>query len=259
MFYHNINPILLSLGPLQIRYYGIIYVLGFVIAYFLINYIIKKKGLDITKDDVTDLLFYLLIGVILGARLFYVIVYNPKYFLVNPLDIFAIWHGGLSFHGGFIGVVIAVLIFCKKKKISFLRLADIIVIPLSIALALGRIGNFLNGELYGRITNVPWAVKFKGAEGFRHPSQIYESLKNLFIFSVLWTLNKKNLPKGYLFSTFILMYSSLRFFVEFVRMPDSQLGFIIFGLSMGQVLSVIMFIGGLVLLKLIKQNKANLL
>ncbi|MDP7141209.1 MAG: prolipoprotein diacylglyceryl transferase [Candidatus Woesearchaeota archaeon] len=255
MFYHNINPILFSLGPFQIRYYGIIYVLGFVIAYFLINYIIKKKGLDITKDDVTDLLFYLLIGVILGSRLFYVLVYNPKYFLAHPLDIFAIWHGGLSFHGGFIGSIVATLIFCKKKKVSFLELGDIIVIPLSIALALGRIGNFLNGELYGRVTNLPWAVKFKGAEGFRHPSQIYESLKNLFIFSVLWTLNKKNLPKGYLFSIFILMYSSLRFFVEFVRVPDSQLGFIIFGLSMGQVLSVIMFIGGLVLLKAIKPKK----
>ena len=229
--------------------------LGFVIAYFLINYIIKKKGLDITKDDVTDLLFYLLIGVILGSRLFYVLVYNPKYFLAHPLDIFAIWHGGLSFHGGFIGSIVATLIFCKKKKVSFLELGDIIVIPLSIALALGRIGNFLNGELYGRVTNLPWAVKFKGAEGFRHPSQIYESLKNLFIFSVLWTLNKKNLPKGYLFSIFILMYSSLRFFVEFVRVPDSQLGFIIFGLSMGQVLSVIMFIGGLVLLKAIKPKK----
>jgi phosphatidylglycerol:prolipoprotein diacylglycerol transferase len=184
-----------------------------------------------------------------------VLVYNPKYFLAHPLDIFAIWHGGLSFHGGFIGSIVATLIFCKKKKVSFLELGDIIVIPLSIALALGRIGNFLNGELYGRVTNLTWAVKFKGAEGFRHPSQIYESLKNLFIFSVLWTLNKKNLPKGYLFSIFILMYSSLRFFVEFVRVPDSQLGFIIFGLSMGQVLSVIMFIGGLVLLKAIKPKK----
>ena len=254
MFYHNINPILLSLGPFQIRYYGIIYVLGFVIAYYLIDYIAKKKDIDI---DTADLLFYLLLGTIIGSRIFYVLVYNPKYFLTNPLDIFAIWHGGLSFHGGFIGVVIAVLIFCKKKKISFLRLADIIVIPLSIALALGRIGNFLNGELYGRITNVPWAVKFKDAEGFRHPSQIYESLKNLFIFSVLWTLNKKNLPKGYLFSIFILMYSTLRFFVEFVRVPDSQLGFIIFSLSMGQVLSVVMFVSGLVLLKVITHPKAE--
>tara|TARA_Y100000031_G_scaffold51374_1_gene58948 strand:+ start:147 stop:920 length:774 start_codon:yes stop_codon:yes gene_type:complete len=254
MFYHNINPILLSLGPFQIRYYGIIYVLGFVIAYYLIDYIAKKKDIDI---DTADLLFYLLLGTIIGSRIFYVLVYNPKYFLTNPLDIFAIWHGGLSFHGGFIGVVIAVLIFCKKKKISFLKLADIIVIPLSIALALGRIGNFLNGELYGRITNVPWAVKFKDAEGFRHPSQIYESLKNLFIFSVLWTLNKKNLPKGYLFSIFILMYSTLRFFVEFVRVPDSQLGFIIFSLSMGQVLSVVMFVSGLVLLKVITHPKAE--
>ncbi len=258
MFYHNINPTLLRLGPFEIRYYGIIFVLAFIIAYFLINHLAKERKINLNKNDVTDFLFYLLIGVILGSRLFYVIIYNPGYFLSNPLEAFAIWHGGLSFHGGVIGAVIASLIFCKKKKLSFLELADITVIPLSIGLSLGRIANFLNGELYGRITSVPWAVKFRDAEGFRHPSQIYESLKNLLIFSVLWLIRNKNLPKGYLFSIFILMYSSLRFFIEFVRAPDPQLGFIIFGLTMGQILCVIMFISGLILLKIITPKSKSL-
>jgi len=254
MFYHNINPTLFRLGAFEIRYYGIIFVLGFVIAYFLLNYLVKERKIDMNRNDVTDLLFYVMIGAILGSRLFYVVFYNLSYFLANPLNIFAVWHGGLSFHGGFFGVIIAGFIFCKKKKKSFLELADIAVIPLSIGLFLGRIGNFLNGELYGRITNVPWAVKFRDAEGFRHPSQIYESIKNLLIFSVLWLIRNKNLPKGFLFSTFILMYSSLRFFIEFFRAPDPQLGFIIFGLTMGQILCIIMFIAGLSLLRIITSS-----
>jgi len=245
MFVHNINPVLLRLGPFEVRYYGLIFVLGVVISYFILSYLAKKKELNLTKDDIADFFLYLILGVILGARIFYVIIYNLPFYLNNPFEIIAVWHGGLSFHGGLIGAVIALLFFCKRKKINFYEIADIAVIPLALTLALGRIGNFINGELYGRITNVPWAVKFPDAEGFRHPSQIYESFKNLLIFFTLWAIKDKKLPKGFLFWLFVIMYSVLRFIMEFFRAPDEQLGFVIGFLTMGQIFSIIMFLIGL--------------
>lgn len=244
MFYNNIDPTLLKLGPFEIRYYGIIFVLGFVIAYFFINYLVKQRKLELKKDDILDLLFYLIIGTVIGARLFEIIFYNPIYYLKNPFEIIAIWHGGLSFHGGLVGAIIAAYSYCKKKKINFYDLADIAVIPLAFALFLGRIANFINGELVGRITNIPWCVKFKDYEGCRHPSQLYESFKNLVIFSILWFIKDKKLKKGTLFWSFILTYSSIRFFIEFLRAPDEQIGFIL-GLTMGQWLNIVMFIIGI--------------
>ena len=245
MFIHNINPVLLRLGPFEIRYYGLFFVLGFVMAYFILNYLAKKKELSLSKDDIADFLLYVIIGTVLVARVFYIIFYNLPFYLSNPFEMFAIWHGGLSFHGGFIGAAIAGFYFCKRKRIDFYEIADISVIPLAFGLALGRLGNFINGELYGRITNAPWAVKFPDAEGFRHPSQIYESLKNLLIFFTLWNLNNKKFPKGFIFWLFMVMYSALRFIVEFFRQPDEQIGFIGF-LTMGQVLSIVMFVVGIV-------------
>src|SRR3989338_1645725 len=199
MFMHNINPVLLRLGPFEIRYYGLFYVLGFVMAYFIIDYLAKKKKISLSKDDIADFLLYIIVGTVLGARIFYIIFYNLPFYLSNPFEMLAVWHGGLSFHGGLIGSVIAWFYFCKRKKIDFYEIADITVIPLALGLALGRIGNFINGELYGRITDVPWAVKFPDAEGFRHPSQIYESLKNFFIFGVLFFIRKKQLKDGIMF------------------------------------------------------------
>src|SRR3989344_5052686 len=175
MFYHNINPVLFSIGSLEIRWYGIIFVIGFLIAYFMIGYLAKRKALNLTKDDTADLLFYLVIGILIGARAFYVFIYNAGYYISNPLESLMFWHGGLSFHGGLVGAVIAAWIFCRKKKLSMLELGDIIVIPLAIGLCLGRIANFINGELVGMVTNLPWCVNFKGYEGCRHPSQLYES------------------------------------------------------------------------------------
>ena len=249
MFIHNIDPVLWSFGPFQIRYYGLFFVLGFVIAYFLFNYLAKRKELSITKEDITDLFLYVIAGTILGARIFYVFVYNLTFYLDNPSEIIAIWHGGLSFHGALIGAVIAILIFTKKKKIGFYEIADLSVIPLALGLALGRLGNFTNGELYGRITDVPWAFRFPDAEGFRHPSQIYESFKNFTIFLALWTIKDKKLPKGFMFWLFVVMYSALRFIVEFFRQPDPQVGFIIGFLTMGQVLSIVMFVVGVYFLR----------
>ena len=257
MFYHNINPVLFKIGIFEIRYYGLIFILGFLIGYLFLVYLAKERKLNLTKDDISDLLLYLLIGIIAGARLFYILFYNLGFYLENPLEMFALWHGGLSFHGGLAGAVIAILLFCKKKKVSFYEIIDIVVIPVALGLAFGRIGNFLNGELYGRITNLPWAVKFKGAEGFRHPSQLYESLKNLVIFSVLWFIRNKKLPNGFLFWSFVTMYSVLRFFVEFVREPDPQLGFIIFSMTMGQILSIITCSIGIYFLFRLKYESKN--
>jgi len=256
MFIHNIDPVLLSIGPFQIRYYGLFFVLGFVIAYFLLVHLAKRRELSLNKDDIADFLLYIILGVVLGARIFYVFAYNLPFYLSNPFEIIAIWNGGLSFHGGIIGAAIAGFYFTKKKKVDFYELADIVVIPVALGLALGRLGNFTNGELYGRITDVPWSFKFPDAEGFRHPSQIYASFKNLLIFFTLWTIKDKQLPKGFMFWLFVVMYSALRFTVEFFREPDPQLGFIIGWLTMGQILSIIMFaIGVFFIIRVYKKSK----
>ena len=255
MFYHNINPILLEFGPFQIRYYGLFYALGFVIAYFLIYYLAKRKQLPITKDDVADLLVYEIIGIIFGARLVYIAFYNPFFYFNNPFEIIAIWHGGLSFHGGLIGAIIAGYLFSKKKKIEFYDLADIAIIPVALALALGRIGNFMNAELYGRVTNLPWCIDYSKNQfvdnlpnGCRHPSQLYASIKNLTIFAILWLIKDKKLPKGFMFWSFVTLYGLFRTIVEFFRAPDEQIGFIFNYFTMGQLLSFPLFLIGLFML-----------
>ena len=261
MFFHNINPILLEIGPLQIRYYGLIWAIGFVIAYFLIYYLAKRRQLSITKDDVADFLIYEIIGIVLGARLVYVIVYNPIFYIQNPFEIIALWHGGLSFHGGLLGAIVASYLFCKRKKIEFYDLADIAVIPVALALALGRLGNFMNAELYGRIANVPWCIDYSKNQfaenlpsGCRHPSQIYASIKNLTIFAVLWFIKDKKLPKGFMFWSFIALYGLFRTFIEFFRAPDEQIGFIFKYFTMGQLLSFPLFLFGLFMLYRLKNK-----
>ncbi|MBI2542274.1 prolipoprotein diacylglyceryl transferase [Candidatus Woesearchaeota archaeon] len=257
MFFHNINPVLLEIGPLQIRYYGLFWAAGFILAYFLIAYLAKKKELKLEKDDVSDLLVYEIVGVVLGARLAYVFIYNPLFYLQNPSEIIALWHGGLSFHGGLLGAAAAGYMFCKKKKIEFYDLADIIVVPAALALALGRLGNFTNAELYGRLADVPWCIDYSKSQyadvpaGCRHPSQIYASIKNLAIFAVLWLIKGKNLPKGFMFWSFITLYGLFRAIVEIFRQPDEQIGFIFSYFTMGQLLSFMLFcIGAYMLISL---------
>lgn len=247
MFIHNIDPIFLSLGPIQIRYYGIIYALAFLIGYFYIKKAAEKRKL---KIDVDSLLVYLIVGDIIGARLFEVIFYNPSYYFSNLSQIFAVWNGGLSFHGGLIGGLIASVIFCRKNKIKLLELADIIAIPLAFGLFLGRIANFVNGELFGYPASLPWAVDF-GDGIFRHPTQIYESLKNLFIFFVLLKINKKKHKDGYLFFIFITLYGILRFFIEFLKVPENHL----LGLPTGQMFSLLMVITGVYFLAKFKKQE----
>ena len=244
MFIHNINPVLLSIFGLEIRYYGLIYVIGFLLVLFIL--IKERSKLKLSKDEVYDYVFYLIIFLIAGARLFEILFYNPSFYFSNPLQMLMIWKGGLSFHGGLAGIIIWTLIFSRKKKLSFYEFTDILAIPGAFMLFLGRIANFLNGELVGRITNLPWAVKFNGYEGFRHPSQIYESLKNLLIFFVLLFFRNKNLKKGTLTWLFVFLYGILRFFVEFAKEPISS----IIGIPTGQLLSILMIIiGGYFLLR----------
>jgi len=251
MFVHNINPTLFRIGTLEIRYYGIIYALGFIIAYFMLIHLSKIKNIKLTKDDIADYLFYLIIGIIVGARLFF-ILYNFSYFINNPLEIIAVWKGGLIFLGGFIGAILAGTLFLKKKKIPFYQLADITIIPLALALALGRIANFINGELVGTITKVPWAVKFPLYEGFRHPVQLYNSIALFGIFTILWKLKDKQLKKGTLFWLFLTLYSLERFILGFFKAADEK--GLILALTIEQLTYIVTFIiGSLFLYKINKK------
>jgi phosphatidylglycerol---prolipoprotein diacylglyceryl transferase len=239
MFVHTLDPVLLSLGPLEIRWYGFIYAFGFVIAYFFLQAARKQTKL-LSSDHIDSLMVYLIVGVVTGARVFEILFYQPLYFLNNPLEIFALWHGGLSFHGGLVGAAIAVWLFCRRYHVRFLALADVLVIPLALALGFGRIANFINGELYGRLTDVYWGVKFPGADGYRHPSQLYEAAKNFFVFGVLLLLRKRGHHQGYLFGWFMVMYGLLRFFIEYVREPETM----VWVFTMGQALSLPMIVVG---------------
>lgn len=246
MMFPDINPVFLKLGPLEFRWYGLMYILGFIAAYFLITGRARKSGDNLSKNDVADLIFALALGVILGGRFGYIVFYNLAYYLQNPLKLFAIWEGGMSFHGGVIGVIVAGVIFSRRRKVSFLRLADLCAQAAPVGLGLGRIGNFINGELFGRQTGVPWGVIFREGGGVpRHPSQLYEAfLEGPVLFVALYLLGRKKKPAGTIFWAFISLYGLFRFIVEFFREPDIQLGFITGSFTMGQVLSLPMFVLG---------------
>jgi phosphatidylglycerol:prolipoprotein diacylglycerol transferase len=254
----DFNPYAVEAGPIRVTWYGLMYVFGFALSYLLVRYQIKKKDFGISLKEIEDLFFYLILGLIVGARLGYVLFYDLRVYLSNPLEIFAVWHGGMSFHGGLIGVLIVGILFCRKKRISFWRLSDLLIVTAPIGLCLGRIGNFINGELYGRVTQVPWGMIFpKGGPLPRHPSQLYESaLEGGILFLILWLLKDKKLPSGGLLALFLILYGAFRFLVEFFREPDVQLGFILGPLSMGQVLCGFM-IGAGVLLLIYLRRKSN--
>ena len=252
----NIDPILVKLGPVQVSWYGLMYILGFFASYLLVQYQMRKKDFGISKLDLENLYFYLILGLIVGARLGYVLFYDLKMYLGDPLEIIAIWHGGMSFHGGLIGVLIVGILFCWKNKKSFWKVSDLFIVTAPIGLGLGRIGNFINGELYGRVTRVPWGMIFpKGGPLPRHPSQLYESaLEGGVLFLILWFLKDRKLPEGGLLAVFLSFYGLFRFIVEFFREPDPQLGFILGPLTMGQILCSFMIVGGAVLLAYLKKK-----
>jgi phosphatidylglycerol:prolipoprotein diacylglycerol transferase len=250
LIYPSINPTIVSLGPLQIRWYGVMYILGFLASYLLVKYQIRKKRIDIEINAVHDFFLFLIIGLIIGARLGYAIFYNLPLYVSHPLKLFSVWEGGMSFHGGLIGVIISGLIYARSRGVAFWQLADLVVVTVPIGLGLGRLGNFINAELYGRVTTVPWGMVFpSGGDLPRHPSQLYEFfLEGVLLFSVLWWLKDFSLKKGTLLCVFLILYGILRFSVEFFREPDPQLGFFFSFFTMGQVLSVLMGITGVVLL-----------
>jgi phosphatidylglycerol:prolipoprotein diacylglycerol transferase len=257
----NIDPILVELGPIRLSWYGLMYVLGFAASYLLVRYQMKRKEFGISKPEVENLYFYLIIGLIAGARLGYVLFYDLKIYLEDPLEIFAIWHGGMSFHGGLIGVLVVGILFSWKNKKSFWKIADLIIVTAPIGLGLGRIGNFINGELYGRVTRVPWGMIFpKGGPLPRHPSQLYESaLEGGILFLILWFIKDKKIPAGGLLALFLSLYGIFRCFVEFFREPDVQLGFVSGPFTMGQVLSAFMIGGGMILFFTLRKRDSSTL
>ncbi|MBW6516103.1 MAG: prolipoprotein diacylglyceryl transferase [Candidatus Cloacimonetes bacterium] len=240
----NIDPVLFSIGSLQVRWYGLFYIIAFVIGYIFIKKNLRKKEVNITNEQYDTMLFNTLLGVIIGGRLGYVLFYNLSEYLQHPLKIFAVWEGGMSFHGGAIAVLLLGYFFVKRNRLRFYPLADAVVPFAALGLGLGRIGNFINAELYGRVTNVPWAMIFPGSDGLpRHPSQLYQAFfEGLLLFVILQFLYTKRLKEGFVFWTFIALYGVFRFFIEFYREPDPQLGFVILDFTMGQVLCFLMII-----------------
>lgn len=245
----DFNPIMIHLGPIRVSWYGMMYVLGFVASYLLVRYQMKKKDFGISRVEIENLYFYLIIGLMVGARLGYVFFYDLKMYLQDPLEIVAIWKGGMSFHGGLIGVLIVGLLFSWKNKKPFWKITDLIIVTAPVGLGLGRIGNFINGELYGRVTDVPWGMVFpRGGPHPRHPSQLYESvLEGGVLFLILWFLKDRKLPTGGLLAIFLFLYGCFRFFVEFFREPDAHIGFILGPFTLGQLLCSFMIVGGILL------------
>ncbi len=227
-----IDPVLLELGPFQIRYYGILFALAFLVGYFILRKLAPERGMK--PEMIDDYMLWLIPCVVLGARLFEVLIYEPSYYFANPIKIIAVWEGGLASHGGAIGAIVATWLFCKSRKIHFYDLADLAVIPGALGAMFIRLGNFTNGEIVGRVTQLPWGMEFPGYQGKRHPSQLYEAAKNLLLFGILWHMRKlRNLPRGVLFWSFILIYSLFRFIVEFWK--DWPL---YYGMTIGQLLSI---------------------
>lgn len=260
MNFPQIDPVFLRVGPLEFRWYGLMYIISFLIGYAIIKRGVRKWGLPLSQDDVADLVFSVAMGIILGGRLGYVLFYNFAAYASNPLKIFAVWEGGMSFHGGFVGAVAALLFYCRKKSLNPLELLESSILAIPVGLFFGRIGNFINGELYGRVTDQPWGMVFPGGGGVpRHPSQLYEAfLEGPLMFFLLWCGYKSSLCKKCLFWAFVALYGVFRFMVEFFREPDAQLGFVLSWLSMGQLLCLPMIIIGTALfIRQLRLNRKN--
>ena len=251
--YPDISPVIFSIGAFDLRWYSLAYLFGIAAAWILICRDIKKYALPIDRKNFDDTMFNVTLGIILGGRIFYVLFYNFEMVLVNPLEIFALWHGGMSFHGGLLGVIAALFYSARKMKYPFLGLTDLFAPYAPIGLFLGRIANFINDELWGRVSHMPWAVKFpSGGYLPRHPSQLYEAaLEGLVLFvllQVLWHREWVRAKKGFVSGVFLSVYGICRIGVEFFREPDAQLGFILPNVTMGQILSVPIFVLGVFLM-----------
>lgn len=245
------NPVALAVGPLSIRWYGLMYLLAFVLVLVLGRWRIRQHpeaGWGYKHLD--DILSWGVMGVVIGGRLGYVLFYKPTYFFTHPIEIFYVWQGGMSFHGGFLGVLLAMWLFARSAHKPWLAVMDFIAPLVPLGLGAGRIGNFINGELWGRPTDVPWAMVFPTVDMQpRHPSQLYEfGLEGLALFTMLWLFSAKPRPVGAVSALFLMGYGSFRFLVEFSREPDDFLGLLSWGLSMGQWLSLPMIVAGLAMM-----------
>ncbi len=243
----DINPVAISLGPLQVRWYGIMYLIGFGLFFYLARLRARRDAWRRASYAlIDDLLFYGVLGVVLGGRLGYVLFYKPGYYFGHPLELFAVWQGGMSFHGGFLGALVAVWLGARKHRLAFLTVSDFIAPMMPLGLAAGRLGNFINGELWGRVTDAPWGMVFRGAGLLpRHPSQLYEfALEGLTLFAFLWLYSRRPRPFGAVSAMFLIGYGILRFIAEYFREPDDFLGLLALGLSMGQWLSLPMVLAG---------------
>jgi phosphatidylglycerol---prolipoprotein diacylglyceryl transferase len=253
-----IDPILLEIGPFAIRWYALAYITGLLLGWYYMKRLVSTSLLwdgqpAATQLQIDDLLLWITLGVVLGGRLGYVIFYNPVFYFSNPAEIMAVWRGGMSFHGGFLGVILAIILFCRKHHISALSILDLSAAAVTIGLFFGRIANFINAELYGRITDAPWAMVFPGGGPLpRHPSQLYEAtLEGLVLFCVLYFLihRKGALKKpGFVAGIFVAGYGSARIVVEFFRMPDGHIGFFAGWITMGMILSLPMLLIGISLI-----------
>ena len=253
----HISPNIFEIGSFQVRYYSLMYIIAFLLTYLLASYRIKRENYNYSTEVIQDFFVWAIVGLILGARLGYVLFYNLDYYMKYPLEIilpFDFAHGmryvgisGLSYHGGAIGVLLSTLMFCRKHQINFWRFADLFCPAIPLGYTFGRIGNFINGELYGRITDMPWGMYFPldFSHQLRHPSQLYEAFfEGIVLFIILWSIRKKSPFDGFLFALYLIGYGLVRFIIEFYREPDIQLGLILGMFSMGQMLCILMMLAG---------------
>jgi phosphatidylglycerol:prolipoprotein diacylglycerol transferase len=248
-----IDPIIFSIGPVSLRWYGTMYLIGFLAAMFMANKAADRSNGLWTRDQVSDLLFYGFLGVILGGRVGYVLFYQFEYFLSDPLYLFEIWQGGMSFHGGLLGVILAVFIFARKTNKSFLAVGDFVAPLVPIGLGMGRLGNFINAELWGRQTDVSWGMVFPTdpLQVPRHPSQLYEfALEGVVLFAILYIITRKTRSPGLASGAFLIGYGVFRSIIEFFREPDAHLGLYFSFISKGQILSIPMILAGMLIIYL---------
>ncbi|MGB9152191.1 MAG: prolipoprotein diacylglyceryl transferase [Alphaproteobacteria bacterium] len=253
MSFPHIDPVALSIGPLAIRWYALAYLAGFVAGWRWCMSMARQDAGVLKPEYYDEFLTWAVLGVILGGRIFYVLFYNADQYWDHPLEIFKIWHGGMSFHGGMTGVIVAAILFTRRRKIPFFAFTDLLACVTPIGLGLGRLANFVNGELYGRVTDVPWGIVFpRGGDLPRHPSQIYEALaEGLLLLIIMFLLSRQpgiRARAGILSGVFLTLYGIMRFSIEFFREPDAQLGFLFAGATMGQLLCVPMIVAGVSIL-----------
>src|SRR5690554_5006596 len=257
--YPQIDPVALQIGPIAIHWYGLMYLIGFALVWILGRWRIAHGKTDLTLRDLEDLIFYCVLGVVIGGRLGYVLFYKPGDYLHKPLEVLYLWEGGMSFHGGLVGVIVILMLFARKRNKSLLEVGDFIAPLIPLGLGAGRLGNFINGELWGRPTDVPWAMVFpQSGDGLaRHPSQLYEmGLEGFALFALVWWFARKPRRTGQVSAVFLAGYGVFRFLVEYTREPDYYLGLLAGGLTMGQLLSLPMIAAG-ILIFVLSSRKSN--